>query len=218
MMSIMAALVALTLLLLMTVIPAQHHGWHHRDPFAGSGCNCTAFCAGTCAINATTAATITQYRMTQFGVVDMTNKNTGDIPGDTSFVISRRTSAYQCKKDPSNFMCSGIAQFSGDDPNSTDLVLEWSLDVDGQWGPYLMCNPINAQKSTGSWACLDSLGGMHNVPKAPKSYPASCSARYTGADNYCMEGMGEQQTPAENLAGCCAAATTGMAEVSSCFA
>ena len=46
-------------------------------------------------------------------VVDMTNKNTGDVLGDTSFVISRRTSAYECKKDPTNFMCSGIAQFSG---------------------------------------------------------------------------------------------------------
>ena len=27
---------------------------------------------------------MTLYRMTQFGVVDMTNKNTGDVPGDTS--------------------------------------------------------------------------------------------------------------------------------------
>ena len=160
---------------------AQHH--HHEDPFAGSGCNCTAFCDGKCAINATGKATITQYRMTQFGVVDMTNKNTGDVPGDTSFVISRRTTAYQCKKDPTSFMCSGIAQFTGDNPNSTDLVLEWSLEVDGQWGPYQMCNPVDSAASNGAWSCLNNLGHTMVLPNPPPSYPATCSSRYKGANN-----------------------------------
>jgi hypothetical protein len=89
----------------------SHHHGGHDDPFAGSGCNCSAFCgecsfvlcqtkyrcvpqsclmnraaasltthargaANECSINATGKATITQYRMTQFGVVDMRNKNT----------------------------------------------------------------------------------------------------------------------------------------------
>ena len=35
-------------------------------------------------MESTGAANMTLYRMTQFGVVDMTNKNTGDVPGDTS--------------------------------------------------------------------------------------------------------------------------------------
>ena len=52
------------LALLAATVVAQH-GWHHRDPFAGSGCNCSAFCKDECSINATAAATITQYRMTQ---------------------------------------------------------------------------------------------------------------------------------------------------------
>ena len=53
-----------------------------------------------------------------------TIRNTGDIAGDTSFVISRRTTAYDCRKNPSSFMCSGLAQFTGDNPDSTDLVLQ----------------------------------------------------------------------------------------------
>lgn len=37
------------------------------DPFAGTGCNCTTFCAGKCAVNATGAANMTLYRMTPYG-------------------------------------------------------------------------------------------------------------------------------------------------------
>ena len=62
----------------------------------------------------------------------MTNKNTGDVPGDTSFVISRRTQAYECRQNPSSYQCgSGMAQFQGDVPNCTDLVLQVSVDFDG---------------------------------------------------------------------------------------
>ena len=28
----------------------------------------------------------------------------------------------------------GLAQFQGDVPNCTDLVLEWKIEVDGDWG------------------------------------------------------------------------------------
>ena len=188
---------------------AQHH--HHDDPFAGSGCNCTAFCADECAINATGPATITQYRMTQFGVVDMNNKNTGDMAGDTSFVIDRRTSAYECRQDPTSFMCSGIAQFDGDEPNSTDLVLEWELDVDGKWGPYLMCNPIDSAVSDGPWSCRDSLGHPMVLPAPPASYPPACAAKFRGAENYCVTDMGfnkQGQAPAADLSACCATATS----------
>ena len=37
------------------------------------------------------AQNITVYRMTPFGVLDMVNKDTGDVKGDTSFVLSRKT-------------------------------------------------------------------------------------------------------------------------------
>lgn len=117
--------------------------------------------------------------------------SSGDVGGDTSFVISRRTTAYECRKDPSNFMCiGGLAQFSGDDPNSTDLVLEWSLDIDGNWGPYLECNPLDSSKSLGGWECSNGMfgGGMKDMPKPPPNYPATCKA-YKGGDGYCLEGF-----------------------------
>jgi len=77
------------------------------------------------------------------GVVDLSNKDTGNIPGDTSFVISKKDQSYYCAHHPDEFICKNVAQFTGDDPNSTDLVLEMNVEVDGQWGPYLECNPLN---------------------------------------------------------------------------
>ena len=82
--------------------------------------------------------------------------------GRAGFVISRRTTAYMCRTNPNNFMCSGLcvlppapphppsphpirslvsarAQFQGDVPNCTDLVLKWKIEVDGNWGPYQYC-------------------------------------------------------------------------------
>ena len=50
-------------------------------------------------------------------------------------------------------MCKDIAQFEGDDANSTDLVLEMKVEVDGQWGPYLECNPVNTTDPLGAWHC-----------------------------------------------------------------
>lgn len=44
--------------------------------------------------------------------------------GDTSFIISRRTQALECRQDPNNFMCQAVAQFDGDSPNNTDRVLQ----------------------------------------------------------------------------------------------
>ena len=85
-------------------------GHHDVDPFAGSGCTCETFCDYKCAINATAASNTTFYRMTPHGVLDMSNKDTGDVHGDTSFVLSRRTVAYQCRKDPSSFFCNGLTQ------------------------------------------------------------------------------------------------------------
>merc|ERR1711957_815184 len=107
-------------------------GWHHQDPFEGSGCDCKRFCNYECAINATAKPTVMNfYRMTMKGVMDLTDKNTGDVGGDTSFVLSRRNNAYNCKKNPNDYMCTQLAQFSGDDKNSTDLVLEMKVEVDG---------------------------------------------------------------------------------------
>ena len=46
--------------------------------------------------------------MTPLHTDGVTDKNTGDATGDTSYVISRRTAAYDCKKDPSSFQCASL--------------------------------------------------------------------------------------------------------------
>jgi len=100
---------------------------------------------------------MTFYRMTMKGVYDLTDKDTGDVAGDTSFVLSRKNTALECRKNPNSFMCKDVAQFEGDDANSTDLVLEMKVEVDGQWGPYLECNPLNVTDPTGGWHCTNGM-------------------------------------------------------------
>jgi len=171
-----------------------------HNPFAGSGCNCSAFCAGSCSINATRAANRTLYRMTPLAVDGLKNKNTGDAPGDTSYVISRRTAAIDCKKDPSSFQCAALV-VKGDDPNSTDLVIRFGVEVDGNWGPYLYCNPTDAKHPEAPWNCTTTLGTT-----APPDYPAQCDASYGAYNNYCLGGRPFKVKTAATLLDCCAAA------------
>ena len=82
---------------------------HNHDPFAGSGCDCDRFCKHECAINATEPANITMYRMTMKGVYDLADKDTGNIPGDTGFLLSRRETAFFCRNNPDSFKCKDFA-------------------------------------------------------------------------------------------------------------
>ena len=82
-------------------------------------------------------------------------------------MLGKRTQAFQCRQNPSDPSCFGLAQFSGDDPNSTDLVLEMKVEIDGQFGPYLYCNPDNVSDTAGPWTCASDLPFMHlNVSEA----------------------------------------------------
>ena len=112
------------------------------DPFAGLGCNCSAFCAGTCSATRSGRPDKTQnmtlYRMTPLNVDTATDKNTGDGQGDTSYVISRRTAAYDCKINPEGWHCSTLV-VKGDDPDSTDLVISFEMEVDGDVSCLLAC-------------------------------------------------------------------------------
>ena len=191
-------------LLLLTTITAMpfeltHH--HHHDPFAGSGCTCSTFCDNKCAINASAPSNTTFYRMSPKGVLDLSNKDTGDIHGDTSFVLSRRTIAYQCRKDPSSFFCQGLTQFAGDDSNSTDVIIEFQIELDGNWGPYLYCNPIDVKQPTGKWSCDVSLGPATVTP------PPQCkSLNYSLYPKAKWRGFGAKNTSATNIGQCCALA------------
>lgn len=155
-----AMLRALVVLVVAAAASAQHHGY---GPDFGD-CTCATFCDGSCKstvrgkAEGTGPANVTLYRMSPFGVIDMTNKNTGDVPGDTSFVVSRRTTAYECRMNPSSFQCSGggMAQFEGDDPNSTDLVLQWKIEVDGAPpppSPPSPCRPVSRDCCLPSCVC-----------------------------------------------------------------
>lgn len=138
------------------------------------------------------------YRMTMKDVYDLTDKDSGDIAGDTSFVLSKKNNAFYCRQNPGDFMCTNLAQFSGDDLNSTDLILEMTIETDGQWGVYLECNPLNGNDSTGRWTCENGL-----KPQPSPSFPKQCRAiEFSAWDGYCIN-----QEPTHTLKGtqteCC---------------
>ena len=181
---------------------------HGHDPFSGSGCNCSAFCAGSCAINASKPSKRTMYRMTPLDVDGVADKNTGDAPGDTSYVIERRTAAFDCRKDPGSFQCANLV-VKGDDPDSTDLVIEFQVENDGQWGPYLYCNPLDDKHPERPWNCSTSLP---NGPGPPPHYPESCAATYDGYATFCSAVKPDSVVAGVTLGGCCAAAAAAHAQ------
>jgi len=48
-----------------------------------------------------------------------------------------------------------------------------NVTVDGQWGPYLACNPINITDPHGPWDC-ESWATQR--PKEPPNYPETCNS------------------------------------------
>jgi hypothetical protein len=197
----MASLKFLAGLVLAGTVSAQHHSY---DPWANSGCNCTAFCRNECAINATAAANATVYRMTPFGVLSLTEKDSGDLQGDTSFVISRRTSAYECAEDPDSWSCTTMVQFQGDNPNSTDLVIALQVEWDGQWGPYLYCNDVNTSDPLGAWNCTTSLSNTH----APGFPPVCAALNYDPVSDTCVNvGWLVKSEVVADIAECCSLAS-----------
>eukprot|EP00658_Telonema_sp_P-2_P065493 TRINITY_DN54720_c0_g1_i1.p1 TRINITY_DN54720_c0_g1~~TRINITY_DN54720_c0_g1_i1.p1 ORF type:complete len:355 (-),score=39.63 TRINITY_DN54720_c0_g1_i1:253-1317(-) len=141
---------------------------------------------------------MTVYRMTPFGVLDMGNKDTGDAPGDTSFVLSRKTASYECMKHPDNPGCSTVTRFTGDVPNSTDLVLAFEVELDGAWGPYLQCNPVNTSEPLGAWAC------QTDATPNPKDWAPQCSAAgFAGREGYCLTYPPSDRPTAASLGECC---------------
>lgn len=87
---------------------------------------------------------------------NLTNKNTGDFSGDASFVLSRKDIALECRKDPTNPRCF----FNGDEPGSTDLIIEYQVEIDGQWGPYEFCNPVHNDDAEAGFSCRADMSGV----------------------------------------------------------
>lgn len=147
---------------------------------------------------------MTVYRMTPFGVLDLGEKDSGDAKGDTSFVLSRKTISYMCRVNPSDFMCTSVTQFSGDNPNSTDLILAFTIEVDGNWGPYLKCNPVDIKTPTGLWNCSNDIPS----PK-PAGWSSKCTAdKWDGYDSHCYNDYIPHATKTGlSLGDCCDQAT-----------
>ena len=141
---------------------------------------CDEFCTGKCAFYNTTAEETGQplnlsLFITPANVTGLRNKDTGDLLGDMEFVLpliwsgvqyaailsknSTATEAAQssCKK---NGWLFGIGA-------ENLLYARFTVEsCDGQWGPYLACNPLYCDPKTG--AC-DYRG--HNNPMVNLSSP-----------------------------------------------
>jgi hypothetical protein len=172
-----------------------------NDWFRGTGCNCSSFCAGSCAINGSEPLNLTFYRMTMSSVLGLANKDTGDAPGDTSFLLKTRAYALRCRQDPSAMECRQ-AQFAGDRASSTDRIAAFDVEVDGQWGPYLQCNPHNNTApgaSSSAWGC--------KYYEQPQDWPAVCGATAVEGHNnvaFDDEALAPVRRLANSsLAGCC---------------
>lgn len=115
------------------------------------------------------------------GVYDLSDKDTGDAAGDSSFVIAKKNNLFYCRQNPNDFMCNNLAQFSGDDINSTDKILDITIETDGQWGPYLECNPLNSTQPKKRWTCENGIV----LPPTP-GFPAQCkAANFHAWGGYC---------------------------------
>ena len=107
------------------------------DKSRGSKEVCASFCAGECAFYNASAETgsprnLTLYRLTPANVTGLRNKDSGDMVGDVNFFLMRRNLSLGCDAHPNQWGCF----LSGD-----DVYGQFSVEVDGLYGPYQECNP-----------------------------------------------------------------------------
>ena len=115
--------------------------------------NCKLFCDGTCPFHprwSTPAPeNLTLYRLTPSNVTGIVDHDTGDATGDAGFYGSfLMLRLLDCAPPWSGFGC-----FLANDP----VVSQFTVEVDGQYGPYLKCNPRSHENpawvDTQSWDC-----------------------------------------------------------------
>jgi hypothetical protein len=114
--------------------------------------SCEDYCAGRCALagpsllsgapNPRTLQNLTVYRMTAANVSGLANKNTGDAPGDLVFNMGERGVPMVCRHETGSSrgrLCEGGSTQSWLLKSSL-VYVEWTVEVDGAWGPYQPCN------------------------------------------------------------------------------
>jgi hypothetical protein len=126
---------------------------------------------------------ITIYRITPSNVTGVLNKNTADGPGDITFVISKKNQTQYCLHDPQGMGCAT-------DIESNDLYGAFKVEVDGQFGPYQMCNPAtdeHGRTDTSNWFCgLECIHPSASGCPPPSSYnPPRNGTSFEGVTCYC---------------------------------
>lgn len=99
---------------------------------------CADFCSYKCGFYNASSETgrpqnVTLIRLTPRNVTGIRNKDTGDALGDLQFYLMQKNLTQECAQDPDGHGCF----LSG-----RDIFGVFQVEVDGQYGPYSMCNPL----------------------------------------------------------------------------
>lgn len=114
-----------------------------------ANCSCTEFCAGTCAAtNRGTPHQLTMYRLTPGNVTGLADKDTGGSAGDLGFVFQRLSALARCSEGEANTNECFLAYQS--------IVKQFYVDVDGKFGPFMRCNPMQFEAFTGHSDLVDT--------------------------------------------------------------
>jgi hypothetical protein len=112
-----------------------------------AACSCADFCANKCACSSMPTKTLTLIRLTPYNITDLACKNTGDAAGDVFFTMDRIALGEQCANDPTNPRCF---------LDGNDVYIQFSVEVDGNFGPYQRCNPLHGSLSEPFYCCQGS--------------------------------------------------------------
>jgi len=127
-------------------------------------CSCTGFCNHSCSFlrhgkrgyptDSGRPQNVTLYRLTPRGIGGLTNKNSGDAFGDEFFGVRGVALPMICRTQP---------YYQGCFLNLPDNVyVAYTVEVDGRWGVYQECNPMDGNLS--QYSCEPDF-----------SVPAECS-------------------------------------------
>ena len=111
-------------------------------------CTCDGFCSGRCSLpcEARPAENLTLFRLTPTNITDLVNKDTGDAEGDLFFTLAEYDLPLRCINGSST-NARGCFLFV------SDIYIQFSVEVDGKYGPYGHCNPPHQNSLLGNFSC-----------------------------------------------------------------
>ena len=112
--------------------PSANHGAN------ASAAHCALFCNGTCPYHPDWSPmkpeNLTVYRITPYNVTGLSQKDTGDAGGDAGFYAGMMlVHLAECQPPYTSSGCFLAA--------SPPVITKYLLETDGEYGPYLKCNP-----------------------------------------------------------------------------